>query len=113
MSDTIMIESLENQLKALYQEREALEDRFGTSSAEGIAQMVESLESQLRDFYDRFGSNPGFDDAESIMMLARIKELSQTLDPMYSQKSVTFHIENDKPVLRAEWTEAIHQGDSQ
>lgn len=113
MSDSATIDSLENQLKALYQEREFLTDRFGVSSADEIVQMVESLEAQLRDFYDRFGSHAGFDDAESTLMLARIKELSGQLDPMYSQKSVKFFIENDKPVLRAEWTEAIHQGDDQ
>jgi len=113
MSDASMIESLEQQLQALYRDRELLEERFGASSSEDIANMVESLEAQLRDFYDRFGAHAGFDDAESIMMLSRIKELSTTLDPMYSQKSVSFFIENDKPVLRAEWTEAIHQGDDQ
>ncbi len=113
MSDTAMIERLEGQLRALYQEREFLTDRFGVSSSEEIVQMVESLEAQLRDFYDRFGSHAGFDDAESTMMLARIKELSSQLDPMYSRKSVQFFIENDKPVLRAEWTEAIDQGDNQ
>ena len=111
MSDSAMIESLEGQLRALYQEREFLSDRFGVSSSEEIVQMVENLEAQLRDFYDRFGSHAGFDDAESTMMLARIKDLSAQLDPMYSKKSVQFFIENDKPVLRAEWTEAIHQGD--
>ncbi len=113
MSDTAMIQSLEEQLRALYHERECLSTRFGVSSADEIVQMVESLESQLRDFYDRYGAHAGFDDTESTMMLARIKELSEHLDPMYSHKSVRFCIENDKPVLRAEWTEAIQQGDDQ
>ncbi|MEM7621591.1 MAG: hypothetical protein AAF235_00120 [Planctomycetota bacterium] len=113
MSDATMTESLEQQLRALYQERELLEERFGASSAEEIMSMVESLEAQLRDFYDRFGSHAGFDDAESVLMLSRIRELSTALDPMYSQKSVSFFIENDKPVLRAQWTEALHQGDDQ
>lgn len=111
MSDSMMLQSLEEQLKALYHERECLTDRFGVASADEIVQMVESLESQLHDFYDRFGSHGGFDDAESTMMLARIKDLSEQLDPMYSTKSVHFFLENDKPVLRAEWTEAIQQGD--
>lgn len=113
MSETAMIESLEGQLKALYEEREFLTHRFGVASAEEIVQMVESLEAQLRDFYDRFGAHAGFDDPESALMLSRIKELSSQLDPMYSQKSVSFFIENEKPVLRAEWTEAIQQGDEQ
>ena len=113
MSETVMIESLEQQLRALYAERDFLEQRFGSSSAEDIVTMVESLEAQLRDFYERFGGHAGFDDAESTLMLARIRELSQTLDPMYSQKSVSFFIDNDRPVFRAEWTEAIQQGEDQ
>ncbi|MEO0629408.1 MAG: hypothetical protein AAFY46_01605 [Planctomycetota bacterium] len=113
MSDAVMIQSLEEQLKALYHERECLTERFGISSADELVQMVESLESQLNDFYDRYGSFSTFGDAESAMMLARIKELSSQLDPMYSTKTVRFSIENDKPVLRAEWTEAIQQGDDQ
>ncbi|MEM9661034.1 MAG: hypothetical protein AAF937_01860 [Planctomycetota bacterium] len=113
MSDAATIHSLEEQLNALYQERECLNERFGVSSADDIVQMVESMGTQLRDFYDRFGSHPGFDDNETVMMLDRIKELSAHLDPMYSTKSVQFFIENEKPVLRAEWTEAIQQGDPQ
>lgn len=113
MSDSVMIESLEQQLRALYEEREFLNQRFGATSAEEIVSMVESLEAQLRDFYDRFGGHAGFDDAESTLMLARIRELSSSLDPMYSQKSVHFFIENDRPVLRAEWTEALSHGDDQ
>lgn len=112
MSDSATIQSLEQQLGTLYRERELLNERFGVSSAEEIAGMIENLEAQLRDFYSRFGSNPGFDDTETVAMLAKIKELSGTLDPMYSNKSVTFTIENDRPVLRAQWTEAAHhQGD--
>jgi hypothetical protein len=106
-----MIESLEGQLRELYREREHLHDRFGASSPEDIAVMIESLESQLRDFYNRFGSNPGFDDAEIAMTLGKIKELSSTLDPMYAKKSVHFFVENDKPVLRAEWTDITTEGD--
>ena len=112
MSDTFALQSLEEQLKALYEDREALNERFGASSSEDIIQMVDSLESQLRDFYDRFGGNPGFDDAETMMMLSKIKDLSGQLDPMYSNKSVHFSIENDRPVLRAEWTEATTEGDN-
>ncbi|MEL6796525.1 MAG: hypothetical protein AAFO89_06835 [Planctomycetota bacterium] len=113
MSDAMTIQSLEEQLNALYHERECLHERFGVSTADDIVQMVESLESQLHDFYERFGGQAGFDDNESALMLARIKELSAHLDPMYSTKSVHFFYENDKPVLRAEWTEAIQQGDTQ
>ncbi|MEN0019521.1 MAG: hypothetical protein AAF747_01405 [Planctomycetota bacterium] len=113
MTEATTMESLEQQLVALYSEREQLSNRFGASSADDIIAMVENLEAQLTDFYDRFGSHAGFDDAESIIMLSRIRELGETLDPMYSKKSVHFFIENDKPVLRAEWSESISNGDEQ
>ncbi|GAB4515004.1 MAG: hypothetical protein Tsb0013_19490 [Phycisphaerales bacterium] len=111
MSDQAVIESLEQQLCALYQEREQLSSAIGANCADDVINMISSLEAQLHDFYNRFGSNPGFDDAETMQVLSKIKELSDTLDPLYSKKSVQFFIENDKPVLRAEWTEALNQGD--
>lgn len=107
------VESLEQQLCTLYEERAQLEERFGVSSPEDIANMVASLEGQLRDFYDRFGDFDGFGDTESVMMLSRIKELGSSLDPMYSHKSVQFTFENNRPVLRAEWSEEISQGEAQ
>lgn len=106
------IESLEAQLQSLYRERELLNERFGVSSVDDIEAMVSNLEAQLKDFYHRFGNHDGFGDAESALMLSRLKELSSTLDTMYSQKRVQFFFENDKPVLRAEWTEALCQGDA-
>jgi hypothetical protein len=108
---TDLADNLEQQLRSLYEEREFLQDRFGVSSADEIVNMVECLEAQLRDFYGRFGSTDGFGDAESAVLLSRLKELSSTLDPMYSKKSVQFFVENDKPVLRAEWSETLNQGD--
>jgi regulator of replication initiation timing len=111
MSEQATIESLEQQLCALYQERDELAQHIGATTNEEIISMIQSLEAQLRDFYERFGSLANFEDAESAVMLSKIQELSNALDPMYSQKSVHFTIENDKPVLRAQWTEATHQGD--
>lgn len=108
MSDSIAVQSLEEQLRSLYADREVLTDRFGASSAEEIIGMIESLEAQLRDFYGRFG-HTGTDDTETALILARIKELSSILDPMYSKKSVSFSIENDRPVLKAEWSQ--HNGE--
>lgn len=106
-----LAESLEQQLHSLYEEREFLQDRFGVSSAEEIVTMVECLENQLRDFYDRFGGQDGFGDTESALLLSRLKELSSSLDHMYSKKSVQFFVENSKPVLRAEWSETLNTGD--
>lgn len=107
------MESLEQQLIALYEERESLNDRFGVSTTEDVIGMVECLEQQLCDFYNRFGSADGFDDAESAIVLSKIKDLSSTLDPMYSKKSVQFSFENDKPVLRAMWSEDLSEGENQ
>ncbi|MDX2146563.1 MAG: hypothetical protein SFZ23_03490 [Planctomycetota bacterium] len=110
---TDIAQSMEQQLRALYEDREYLQDRFGVSSAEEIVGMVECLESQLRDFYGRFGSHDGMGDAESAILLSRLKELSSSLDPLYSRKSVEFFFQNDKPVLRAQWIEDIQKGDAQ
>lgn len=111
MTDHAAIESLEQQLITLYQERERLNDTFGVSDTDGIVNMVRSLEGQLRDFYDRFGGNPGFDDAETALMLSKIRDLSAQLDPMFTAKRVSFFVENDRPVLRAEWSAVNDQGD--
>lgn len=108
-----VVESLEQQLRSLYEEREFLQSRFGVSSADELVGMVECLEHQLKDFYNRFGSVDGFGDTESAILLSRLRELSSTLDPMYGKKTVQFFFENDKPVLRAEWTEDLKQGEDQ
>jgi hypothetical protein len=113
MTQMSTVDNMENQLRSLYQEREQLAERFGVSTPDEIIRMVENLEGQLRDFYNRFEGYAGFDDPESMMVLSKIKELSQALDPLYSRKSVHFSIENNKPVLRAEWTEALNQGDDE
>ncbi len=107
------VDSMEAQLRVLYEEREFLADRFGVSSADEVAGMVESLEAQLRDFYDRFGGIDGMGDAETAVMIDQIKSLSTTLDQMYSKKTVEFSVVDDKPVLRAQWTESLENGDNQ
>lgn len=108
-----VVESMDTQLRSLYEEREYLEDRFGVSSAEDLVGMVDSLEAQLKDFYDRFGAYDGFGDAESAVLLDRLRGLSSQLDPMYSQRTVEFFMDDDKPVLRAKWTEDLSTGDDQ
>ncbi len=109
--NTETVESLEMQLRSLYEEREFLAQKYGVSSADEVVSMVSNLEAQLHDFYHKYGS---FDsDDNSGIILGRLKELSSALDPMYSQKSVTFTFENNRPVLRAEWTEQLNQGDAQ
>lgn len=108
-----LVESMELQLRSLYEEREFLESRFGVSSAEGLVGMVDSLESQLRDFYDRFGGYDAMGDAESAILLDRLRSLSGQLDSMYSQRTVEFFMEDEKPVLRAKWIENLAAGDNQ
>ena len=106
-----VVDSMEQQLRALYEEREFLESKFGVSSSEDIVNMVSNLEAQLHDFYNRFGHIEGFDDANTLVMLEQLEKLSKSLDPMYSCKSVEFFVENDKPVLRAVWNEHGPKGD--
>lgn len=107
---TDTLESLEGQLRSLYQEREFLHDRYGVSSADDIVRMVECLEAQLRDFYARFGGVDGMGDSQSSLLLERLRSLSGVLDQMYSSKSVELFIENDRPVLRAQWIESTQGG---
>ena len=109
--NTETIDSLEIQLRSLYEEREFLNNKFGVSSAEDLVAMIDCLEAQLRDFYDRFGSMDGFDDAETALVLNRIKSLSGSLDPMFSCKKVDFRVEDNRPVLRAEWSHDLSNGD--
>lgn len=109
--NTETIESMEMQLRSLYEERDFLHQKYGVSSANEVIAMVSNLEAQLHDFYNRYGS---FDNEDnSAMILGRLKELSAALDPMYSSKSVSYTFENNRPVLRAEWNEQLNQGDAQ
>lgn len=107
------VDSLEAQLHSLYEDREALTDRFGVSSSEEIVGMVENLEAQLHDFYSRFGGLDGIGSAETAIMLDQIRSLGTVLDGMYSKKTVDFSIVDDQPVLRAQWTEVTSNGDTQ
>ena len=100
-------DSLEQQLRSLYEEREYLTDRFGVSSAEEIVTLVENLEAQLKDFYGRYGDVDTEDD-ETGLLLSKLKQLSASLDAIYTNKSVHLVIEGSKPVLRAEWSGAVH-----
>ena len=104
------IESLEQQLRSLYEDKEHLENRFGCSSPEDIANMVGCLEAQLQDFYGRFGEIDDTSDTGTVLLLSKIKELSGALDDQFSRKSVSFSFENGNPCLRAEWSEELTQG---
>ncbi len=111
MSDMATLESMEQQLSALYQERERIAEHFGVCDADAVIEMVQSLERQVCDFYDRFGSNAGLDDAETAQMLAKIRELSGQLEPLFPARRVEFFMDNDRPKLRAEWSHTTDQGD--
>lgn len=103
MFDQSTVESMDMQLRSLYQDRERLQDRFGVSGVDDVITMVESLESQLRDFYDRYG---GINDAGdgNARLLGQLGQISQSLDPMFTARKVVFALEHGEPVLRAEWT---------
>ncbi len=47
----MMVASLEEQLGALYEERESLEKELGVSDAEDLVQMVVSMDEQLQSLY--------------------------------------------------------------
>lgn len=109
MLENAAIDSLEQQLCALYQEREALAQTIGASSHDEVVSMVNSLASQLNHFYERFGSLDNSDDTDCAVLLSKINTISAALDPLYSHKSVQVSIEDARTLLRAEWTEAIEQ----
>lgn len=103
------VESLESQLQSLYAEREELHDRIGASSAEEIVGMVECLEAQLQDFYSRFGGIDMLGEAEVRQVTDQISGLGNSLDTMYSSKTVEFTFDDGKPTLRAFWNETSDQ----
>jgi hypothetical protein len=111
MNDTT--DSMHEQLEALYAEREWLSQELGCCDAESVVSMVRSLEAQLADMYHNYGSNAPVSDASTAQLLNYVTELSQHLDSMFTEKSVTFSVENDKPVIRATWKETLCQGDKQ
>jgi hypothetical protein len=105
--------TMEEQLQTLYAERVWMADEIGCCDAESVVDMVRSLEGQLNDLYRTYGSMPASSNATA-QLLSHVQELSQHLDGMYSEKSVTFAIENEQPVIKATWKETIkQQGDAQ
>ncbi|MDX2017910.1 MAG: hypothetical protein SFY95_09785 [Planctomycetota bacterium] len=104
---------MEEQLVALYAEREMLASELGVADADEIIDMVRNLEAQLHSFYSVYGSSPGLDDPATAQLLAQVKEIDQTLADAFSEKTVTLEIENDRPVLRATWRQTTQNGDRQ
>jgi hypothetical protein len=105
--------SIEEQLDAIYAEREWLAQELGVAHAEGGVDMVRNLEAQLCDFYRQFGGRAPVSNHETLQLLNYVQELSQHLDQMYTEKSVTFSIEDEKPVIKATWKETLNnQGDT-
>ena len=90
------VDSLEAQLRSLYEERD---------------QLQQNLESQLVDLYDRFGAmqNASPDVAQ---VLGQLNDLSNSLDGMFGEKSVVFEMQEDRPVLRAVWKQTLTEGDN-
>lgn len=103
--------TLDEQLDAIYAEREWLSKELGCCDAESIVEMVRSLENQLNDLYQSYGSAAPVGSNATLQLLNYVQELSQHLDGMYSEKSVSFQIENDQPVVKATWREVNnHEG---
>lgn len=110
MNETV--DNLEEQLQALYAEREVLADELGVMDAEDVIGMVRNLEAQLADLYKTYGNRAPVGDVGMMQLLAHVQELSQTLDDMYTEKTITFELDGDKPVLKATWKETFQQGDA-
>ena len=106
MSDSFTVDSLEQQLRTMYAEKERFEDEFGVSDVEGVISMIRNLEAQLIDLYKTYGGRKSSDPAGAVQMLSTIEELSEHLDGQYSKKSIVFEVQDDKPVLRATWAQA-------
>ncbi|MDX2116338.1 MAG: hypothetical protein SFZ24_12070 [Planctomycetota bacterium] len=112
MESEMMLDSWQQQLEALYAERELLAEELGVTDAEGVIMMVRNFEAQLADLYRTYGNKMSMGDPATMQLLAHVQELSHTLDGMYSEKSLTFELDGDKPVLKATWKETSHPGDS-
>lgn len=107
-------DSMHEQLEALYAEREWLSQELGCCDAEGVVSMVRSLEGQLADLYQQYGTTSPVSDAQTAQLINYVTELSQHLDGMFQEKSVTFSMENERPTIRATWKETLcNQGDKQ
>lgn len=105
--------TIEEQLEAIYAEREWLSNELGVADAEDVVNMVRNLEMQLCDLYRIHGPIAPMSNQATMQLLTYVQELSQHLDQMYSEKSVEFHIEDDKPVIKASWKEILSEGDAQ
>lgn len=105
------VDSLEAQLLSLYEERDNLQQRLGVSSQDEIVGMVKNLEGQLVDLYSRFGSMQN-STPEVAQVVSQLNDLSNSLDGMFSEKSVVFEMQDDRPVLRAVWKQTLTEGDN-
>ncbi|MEM7754686.1 MAG: hypothetical protein AAF297_03520 [Planctomycetota bacterium] len=104
------VDSMELQLRSLYEEREKLTNTIGCNDAEEIIGMVRNLEAQLVDLYQRHGHKLDEDGVDVQGLLRHVEELSGHLDDSYGEKSVVFTYENDRPVLRAVWNQSLSEG---
>jgi len=96
---------IQEQLETLYAEREWLAAETGCYDAEDVVNMIRNLEAQVCDFVGTYGNRTPVSDATVGQLLTYVQELSGQLDGMFSEKSVTFEMIDDKPVVRASWKE--------
>jgi hypothetical protein len=104
------LESLEQQLHAIYAERQLLSEELGVMDAEEVILMVRNLEAQLADLYQTYGHRAPMSNTGTMQLLTCVQELSQTLDDLYSEKSITFELDGDRPILKATWKETCNEG---
>ncbi len=103
---------MEEQLVALYAEREMLASELGaltpTRSSTWSGTSKPSCTASTACTGRARPRRPR--DAQ---LLAQVKEIDQTLADAFSEKTVTLEIENDRPVLRATWRQTTQNGDRQ
>lgn len=104
------LSALEAQVLEFQLQQDLLLDHLGVSDADSIIAMVESLDGQLRDLYSIHGDRPILDEAPLTQLVEHIRDLSTSLDRLYSEKSATLELDDGKPTLRATWKDKLDQG---
>ena len=108
--DATSIENLEQQLHALYSERELLEAKIGCSSAEDICRLIGELKAQVisSQIQPAAATSTNTTINGTLGLIEQIEQISAALGEHYTDRSITLTIEDGKPVLRAVWRDAVN-----
>lgn len=103
-------DGMQVQLETIYAEREQLAAELGTSDTDELIGMFRNLEAQLCDLYKSYGHMLGAGASPTETLLASVAELSEELDGKFGHKSISVEIVDEKPVLRATWSDSQDEG---